>query len=73
MAPHFAAVSREMTGVRLAKVDTESSPQASAGYGIRSIPTLILFKAGREVARMSGAMQAGELKRWLGGQLAQKA
>jgi thioredoxin 2 len=73
MAPHFAAVSREMTEVRLAKVDTESSPKSSAGYGIRSIPTLILFKAGREVARMSGAMQAGELKRWLGGQLAQKA
>ena len=73
MAPHFAAVSREMREVRLAKVDTESSPQASAGYGIRSIPTLILFRAGREVARMSGAMQAGELKRWLDGQLAQKA
>ena len=66
MAPHFTAVSREMTGVRLAKVDTESSPKASARYGIRSIPTLILFKAGREVARMSGAMQAGELRRWIG-------
>lgn len=73
MGPHFAAVSREMPEVRFAKVDTESSPKASVGYRIRSIPTLILFQAGREVARMSGAMQAGELKRWLGGQLAHKA
>jgi len=69
MAPHFAATSRAMPEVRFAKVDTESSPKSSVGYRIRSIPTLILFNKGREVARVSGAMQAGELKRWIEQQL----
>ena len=73
MAPHFAAVARGMPEVRFVKVDTESSPKASGRYNIRSIPTLILFEGGREVARVSGAMQAGELKRWLDGHVAQKA
>jgi thioredoxin 2 len=65
MAPHFAAASRDMPTVRFAKVDTEAAPRTSAGFGIRSIPTLILFNRGREVARVSGAMPAGELKRWV--------
>ena len=51
--------------VRFAKLDTEASPQASAAYAIRSIPTLILFRGGKEVARQSGAMSAGDLVRWV--------
>ena len=72
MAPHFAAVAREMPEVRFAKVDTEAAPQAGATYRIRSIPTLVLFKRGAEVARVSGAMQAAELTRWIRGHLRQK-
>jgi thioredoxin 2 len=70
MAPHFAAAAAQWPQVRFAKLDTEASPQASQVHGIRSIPTLILFRAGKEVARQSGAMGSADLLRWLQGQLA---
>ena len=70
MAPHFAQAAGQLPQqVRFAKVDTDAAPQASARHGIRSIPTLILFKGGREVARHSGAMPTGELVSWLQRQL----
>ena len=65
MAPHFASAARQMPRVRFVKVDTDAAPQASARHGIRSIPTMILFRGGQEVARVSGAMPAGELTSWL--------
>ena len=65
MAPIFEAVARERPLVRFVKVDSDAAPQASARFGIRSIPTLILFRGGKEMARLSGAVPAGELKRWL--------
>ncbi|MBL8479346.1 MAG: thioredoxin TrxC [Sterolibacteriaceae bacterium] len=65
MAPAFAAAARELEPeFRLAKLNTEEEQQLAAHYGIRSIPTLILFHHGREVARQSGAMNAAELTRW---------
>ncbi len=73
MAPHFASAARVDPLVRFAKVDTEASPGAGATYRIRSIPTLILFDRGTEVARTSGAMQVSELTRWIRGHLSQKA
>jgi thioredoxin 2 len=66
MAPHFEAAARQLPDVRFVKVDSDAAPQVSARYGIRSIPTLILFKNGNEVARQSGAMPATELARWIG-------
>jgi thioredoxin 2 len=65
MAPHFAAAARQLPEVRFAKVDSDASPRASAAYGIRSIPTLILFDKGAEVARLSGAVPSGELIAWV--------
>jgi thioredoxin 2 len=70
MAPIFASVAADRPGVRCVKIDTDASPLSSARFGIRSIPTLILFRGGSEVARLSGAMPAGELQRWLDQQLA---
>jgi thioredoxin 2 len=70
MAPHFANAATQLVDVRFAKLDTDASPQASATYAIRSIPTLILFRGGQEVARQSGAMSAGDLVRWVQSQLA---
>ncbi len=70
MAPHFANAAAQLPDVRFAKVDTEACPQASAAYAIRSIPTLILFRGGKEVARQSGAMAAGDLVRWVQSQRA---
>jgi thioredoxin 2 len=65
MAPHFASAARQLPAVRFAKVDSDASPRASAAHGIRSIPTLILFSKGVEVARQSGAMPAGQLVAWV--------
>lgn len=71
MAPAFEAAAGELEPqLRLAKVDTETVPALAARYGIRAIPTLILFKSGREVARHSGAMGAGDLRRWVDQHLA---
>lgn len=65
MAPHFEAAARQLPNVRFAKLDTEAHPRASAACRIRSIPTLILFRDGKEVARHSGAMSSGDLLGWL--------
>ena len=65
MAPAFAQAAQSLEPkVRLAKVDTEAEPAISARYTIRSIPTLILFKGGREIARQSGAMATQDIVRW---------
>jgi thioredoxin 2 len=65
MAPGFEqAAARLEPNIRLAKVDTEAVPALGARFGIRSIPTLALFKGGREVARQAGAMGAADIVRW---------
>ncbi|MGP7734922.1 thioredoxin TrxC [Oceanimonas smirnovii] len=66
MAPIFEAAAGELAGrLRLAKLNTEEHQQAAARFGIRSIPTLIVFKNGKEIARQSGALPAGQLNQWL--------
>jgi thioredoxin 2 len=61
MAPAFhKAAGLLEPRLRLAKVNTEDQPALAARYNIRSIPTLILFAGGREVARQSGALAAAE-------------
>jgi len=70
MAPHFAqAATRLEPRVRLLKVDTERCQDLSARFAIRSIPTLALFRGGREVARQAGAMDSGRLTAWVEAQL----
>lgn len=62
MAPAFEQAARSLRiEVRLAKVDTEANPSLAARYAIRSIPTLILFRDGREAKRISGALDAAAL------------
>jgi thioredoxin 2 len=70
MAPQFAAAARQLPDVRFVKVDSDAAPQASARLGIRSIPTLVLFDRGREVARRSGVVPAAELVAWVGSHVA---
>lgn len=66
MAPHFAqAAGRLEPRARFAKLDTEQAQQIAARFAIRSIPTLIVFGGGRELARHSGAVDAAALERWL--------
>lgn len=65
MAPAFKAAAADLEpSVRLVKVDTEAEQQLAARYAIRSIPTLILFAGGKEVARMSGALDRNSLIGW---------
>ena len=65
-APTFEKAAKELEpNVRLAKLNTEAHQQVAARWKIRSIPTLILFKHGKEVARMAGAMSSSQLKQWL--------
>lgn len=65
MAPAFAQAAKQLEPeFRLVKVNTEDEQQLAARFGIRSIPTLALFRNGREVARQAGAMDAAHLIRW---------
>ena len=56
--------------MRFAKLDTEAAQRSAAAYGIRSIPTLLLFRGGKEVARRSGALPAQEIVSWVRSQVA---
>jgi thioredoxin 2 len=65
MAPAFEQAATELEpGVRLAKLNTENEQATAARFDIRSIPTLALFRNGREVARQAGAMSAADIVRW---------
>ena len=65
MATVFEAAARELEPyMRLGKLDTEAEPQIAARYAIRGIPSLILFRKGREVARTAGAMPLQALLAW---------
>ena len=69
MAPAFEeAAAALQTRVRFAKLDTEQAQGVAARYGIRSIPTMILFRGGREAARTAGAMDARRIRSWLDAQ-----
>ena len=66
MAPAFVQAAAMLEPhVRLAKVNTDTEQALGARYNIRSIPTLALFKGGREVARQSGAMNTQDIVRWV--------
>jgi thioredoxin 2 len=65
MAPHFAAAAGQMPDVRFVKVNTDEAPLAAERFGIRSIPTLILFSSGQERARRTGALTSSELTAWV--------
>jgi thioredoxin 2 len=67
MAPQFEKAAGELRqSVRFAKVNTEAAQGVAARAGIRAIPTMVLYRAGKELARTSGAMDAGALRRWVG-------
>ena len=66
MAPAFAQAARELEpGVRVAKLDTEAHQALAGRFHIRSIPTMALFQGGREVSRISGALGAADIVRWV--------
>jgi thioredoxin 2 len=66
MAPVYERVAGELEpGLRFLKVDTEREPELANRYGIRGIPTLMVFRNGKPVAQRAGATDAESLKAWL--------
>ncbi|AWB64947.1 thioredoxin TrxC [Saccharobesus litoralis] len=65
MAPVFTQVATETPQILFAKVNTEQAQQISADAGIRSIPTLIFFHQGQEIDRVSGVLNAVQMKQWI--------
>jgi thioredoxin 2 len=65
MAPAFVEAAGELEPeLRLLKLNSDAAQDVAARLGIRSIPTMILFQAGREKARISGALSAAQIVRW---------
>ncbi|MDH5600980.1 MAG: thioredoxin TrxC [Gammaproteobacteria bacterium] len=66
MAPVFAQAAQQLQpAIRVAKVNTETEQQLAAQFQIRSIPTLAIFKHGKEIARTAGAMDLQNLVNWV--------
>lgn len=73
MAPQFVQAAAQLEPqLRLAKVNTEAEQGLGAQFAIRSIPTLVLFKQGREVARQAGAMGVADIVRWTRNQMSNR-
>lgn len=65
MGPQFAAAAEQAEpAMRFIKLNSDAAPDLSTRLGIRSIPTMLLFEGGREVARVSGAMSSSDILRW---------
>jgi len=72
MAPSFEEAAGQLEPhARLAKLNTEAEQALGAQFGIRSIPTMVMFHQGREIARQSGAMMTGDIVRWVKSNLPQ--
>ena len=66
MAPMFAQAAAELAGkARFVKVNVDEQQALAARHGIRAIPTIALFRDGKEEKRSAGAMDAGTLVRWV--------
>jgi thioredoxin 2 len=71
MAPVLERTAQQRaTTLQVGKVNSDEQPELAGRFNIRSIPTLILFRDGKELARQSGAVDASTLDRWLDAALA---
>tara|TARA_R110002051_G_scaffold6713_1_gene32089 strand:+ start:32 stop:466 length:435 start_codon:yes stop_codon:yes gene_type:complete len=65
MAPEFKTAASQLPQVVFAKIQTDKHEQAAAPYNIRSLPTMVAFKNGKEVARQSGALPSHQIVQWV--------
>ncbi|MFB6088211.1 MAG: thioredoxin [Candidatus Aenigmatarchaeota archaeon] len=65
LEPIVEELSKDMDGINFGKVNVDQNQLAAQRFGIRSIPTMIIFEDGEEVARSTGAMEREELKEWI--------
>jgi thioredoxin 1 len=70
IAPALEEINNELAGVEIVKINIDENPDAPTRYGVRGIPTMILFKNGAPVATKVGAAPKSQLKSWLEGELA---
>ena len=71
VSPVVESLSREFAGrIKVAKVNSDESPAVSARHRVTSIPTLLMYRDGKEVSRLIGARPAAELRSWVSGALA---
>ncbi|MFZ4109350.1 MAG: thioredoxin [Polymorphobacter sp.] len=69
IAPALEEINNELAGVDIVKINIDDNPDAPTRYGVRGIPTMILFKNGAPVATKVGAAPKSQLKSWLEGEL----
>ena len=70
IAPHLEEISVEKAGaVKIAKLNIDENPDIAAKYGVRSIPTLLLFKDGEPVSIQVGAVPKSKLNDWISGEI----
>ncbi|MFO1401939.1 MAG: thioredoxin TrxC [Steroidobacteraceae bacterium] len=65
MAPALDALARRRPGLPVVKLDTDADPATAGRFRVQSIPTLVLMRRGREIARSSGALPAAQLEAWV--------
>ncbi|WP_201586489.1 thioredoxin [Psychrobacter jeotgali] len=65
MAPQFKEAAGQLPEVVFAKIQTDKYEQAAAPYNIRSLPTMVAFRGGKEVARQSGALPTNQIVQWV--------
>jgi len=65
MAPQFKEAASQLPQVVFAKLQTDKYEQAAAPYNIRSLPTMVAFRGGKEVARQSGALPRDQIVQWV--------
>lgn len=65
MAPEFKTAASQLPQVVFAKIQTDKYEQAAAPYNIRSLPTMVAFRHGKEVARQSGALPSDQIVQWV--------
>jgi len=66
MAPHLEAVADELSGkVKIVKINVDDHPMAGTKYGVRGLPTLMMFKDGKVVATQPGAMSKQRILDWI--------
>lgn len=70
IAPYLEEISQELDGkVKIKKMDIDANPNTPMKYGVRAIPTLILFKDGEVASVQTGALPKGQLASWISGEL----
>ena len=70
IAPALDEISKEMAGqVKIVKMNVDENPGVPGKFGIRSIPTLMLFKDGQLASQKVGAAPKGELSKWIAGSI----